>query len=130
MKLSISKATNLAIQAAKESIEKHRVGCIIYNHKHHTTGFNRVFGDVKVNTRNTKFSIHAEEMAIIKGSRIGINFHKSTMIIIRLNKNNDLRLAKPCFNCQNLICSVGIPTIYYSQDFLNRELITKNFKSL
>ena len=56
--------------------------------------------------------LHAESSVIIKH---GIsNCEGYILYVIRILKNNNLALAKPCFACQKLIQSVGIKRVYYS----------------
>lgn len=128
MKLTLQKATKIAIEVANQSTEKHKIGAVLYDNNQYITGYNHVHG-VEVPTRKNKWSIHAEEMVIIKGSRIDINFKNSILVVIRI-KNGNLRLSKPCSHCQKLIKKFEIPYIYYSSDPLHRKLSGNNFKSL
>lgn len=126
MKLII--AIKKATQVAKESTMKHKIGAILFDRNQYVTGFNHTHG-VDVPTRKNRWSIHAEEMAIIKGNRTGIDFLNSTLVVIRINKSGNIRLSKPCIHCQKLINKMKIPKVYYSSDPLRRELTPQNFKS-
>ena len=127
--MNLHQATNIAIETAKQSTEKHRVGCIIFDRKNYVSAHNRTFS-VKVANKSTPYSEHAEATTINRAIHSKINIERSTLIVVRLNTKNNLMLAKPCFACTSLIKSVGIPKIYYSNDPLHREQIPKNFKSL
>jgi deoxycytidylate deaminase len=115
MKLTIEKGISIAIESAKNStLKRYRLGCVIYDRNQYVTGYSHIHG-VEVPSRKNKWSIHAEEMAIIKGSRSNIDFKNSIMIVVRINKNGDkLKMSKPCSICQNLINQVSIPKVYYS----------------
>ena len=130
MKLTIQKATEIAISAANQSTEKHRIGCILFCNNKYVTGFNRTFNGVIVTNRATKYSNHAEASVITHALHLGFNLTQSTLVIVRVNSRGNLMLAHPCEHCKKLICKMGIPRVYYSQDPLRRELSQTNFKSL
>jgi deoxycytidylate deaminase len=128
--MNLNTATEIAIAAAKESpMIRHRVGAILFDRSNHITGYSHLHG-VEVLSRKNKWSIHAEEMAIIRGNRIGIDFFNATLVVVRINKNNELRISRPCKNCQKLINRFQIPRVYFSNDPFNREFCAENFKSL
>ena len=106
------KAARIAIEVAQQSKMRHRLGCILYDRTQYVTGYNRAFG-VTVPGRESVWSMHAEEIAIVKGSRIGIDFGSSTLVIVRVNLEGDLRKSKPCETCTKLIIKVGIKNIWY-----------------
>jgi len=110
--LTPSKAVRIAIDVAQQSTMRHRLGCIIYDRTQYVTGYNRAFG-VTVPGRESVWSMHAEEVAIIKGSRIGIDFGSGTLIVVRVNLDGDLRNSKPCEMCTRLIMKVGIKKTLY-----------------
>lgn len=110
--MNFKKALKLAKEAAKKSNMKYKLGSIIYDKKKFAIGWNRGLG-CEVETRNNSFSIHSEEMSILKGIRIGINFEEATLIVVRVSANGDVKCSKPCLNCQKLIEKVGIRQIYY-----------------
>lgn len=130
MKLNIERATKIAIESAKESCEKHRIGAILYQGNQYITGFNRTFNGVVVNGRRTPYSEHAEASVITHALHLGIDVAKSTLIVIRLNNKGSLRLAKPCKVCTSMIHQYNIKNVYFSNDPLHREFIPQNFKSL
>lgn len=107
----------LAIDEAQKSNHKQRVGCVIFNKKILLSkGYNTTQKSVKkLHPRYQRFpnSVHAEVDAIIKARKY---LKGSTLLVIRINKNNQLRISKPCFNCMTYINHVGIKNIYYSID--------------
>jgi cytidine deaminase len=129
MKLNLTKATKIAISAASQSKERHKMGAIIFTKSKYVTGFNKTFS-VKVQNRDTKYSEHAEAMVINRAIHSGIDLKQSTLIIIRINNSGNQMLARPCKYCTRLIKKMKIPTVYYSSDPLHRELSPQNFKSL
>ena len=120
MYFTIEKATQIACEVAHDStLKRYRLGCVLYDRSKYVTGYSHIHG-VIVPSRSNQWSIHAEEMAIIKGSRIGIDFPNSILLVVRINNNNDLLLAKPCPVCTNLINHFNIKRIYYSDN--NKEI--------
>ena len=110
--MKLNNAINKANLIASHSNMRYHIGAVLFDNSKHTTGFNRKF-NVSHPTRSKPFSIHAEEMAIIRGLRTNINFPNSTLVVVRVDKHNKLQRSYPCNNCQNLIQKVGIKTIYY-----------------
>ena len=99
---------------AEYSNMKFKLGAILFDDKNYSFGYNRKF-NVSCPKRPNEFSIHAEEMAIIKANRIkNFDFKNSTLVVIRINNNGELKNSFPCKNCQNLINQFNIPTVYYS----------------
>lgn len=129
MKLTIEKATEIAMNAAKESTERHKMGAVLFCGNKYVSACNRVFS-VIVTGRSTPYSSHAEASVIDHGLHLGFNLNHSTLVVVRINNKGSLMLARPCKHCQQLIESMKIPYTYYSNDPLNRELIPENFKSL
>ena len=100
--MNLNEAIKLAIQIAKQSNAKHKIGCVIFDKKNHIATWNQSFS---VQTRG-KYSNHAEAIAITHAIHLKFNFKKSTLIVVRINNQNMLMLAKPCKACTNLIKSV------------------------
>jgi len=112
--MKITKAITIAKKAALNSNAKFRVGAVLFFNDTYVFGFNRNFNVKHVN-RQKPFSIHAEEMCIIKANRImNFDFENSTLVIVRINKKSDLLLCTPCKYCQGMIHKFGIGTIYFS----------------
>ena len=110
--ITITKATEIATQSAIRSNMRFKLGAVLFDRTKYVTGWNRGFG-VTVNSRSQPWSVHAEEMAILKGVRIGIDFSNSTMVVVRINRSGNLRVSRPCETCSRLIERVGIRTIHY-----------------
>ena len=53
---------------------------------------------------------HAEDNAIRRMKKPW----KCKIISLRVNKQNDLRMARPCDRCMKLIAKSGISTVFYS----------------
>ena len=61
------------------------------------------------------FSVHAEEMCILRANKImNFDFYNSTLVVVRINKNNKLMPCTPCQYCQEMIHKFRIGTIYFS----------------
>lgn len=63
-----------------------------------------------------KFSIHAEVSAIQDALRRSSldDLKKSTLVIVRVNNNNETLNSFPCENCRRYIEEKGIKCVYYS----------------
>ncbi len=68
----------------------------------------------KYNYRNS--ATHSELHCLIKYPfpLLTIEQKNLTLINIRLNKGGQVRLSRPCINCQELLASVGVSNICYS----------------
>lgn len=112
VQLTNYKAIDIAVSAALQSNMRMKLGAVLYDRSKHVVGFNRGFG-VEVTGRERPFSIHAEEMAILKGVRVGIDFNNSTLCVVRINREGMLRCSRPCGMCSRLIEKVGIRQVWY-----------------
>lgn len=111
--MNLNQAISNATIAAKNSNMKHKLGAAIFDNKNSATGYNRKFS-VKCRTKPTNFSIHAEEMAIVRANRIPhFSFKDSTLVVVRINKSGKYKRSYPCSHCQSLIKKYNIKTIYY-----------------
>jgi deoxycytidylate deaminase len=112
LKISILKK---AIDEAKKSEHKHRIGAVIFNKKIvYSTGRNFPCKAVKhLHPKYTKYpdSIHAEIDAIIKARKDVTN---CSILVIRINKKEEIRYCFPCKYCIKYLKYVGIKNIYYS----------------
>jgi len=111
--MKLNKAISEAKKIASQSNMKFKMGAILFDNSKFVTGFNRKFS-VTHPTRWKSFSIHAEEMAILRASRVNIDFSNSTLVVVRINKNNELKRSYPCEQCQNLIQKFGVRNTYFS----------------
>lgn len=91
-------------------------------------------------------SLHAETNAILSyyGNKLSFNkkegwyFDKTKernskaknldLFVIRINHNNDICNSRPCFNCLDLMKTVGINRVYYSVD--NGDVICEHVKNM
>lgn len=113
--MNFDKIVEVAISEALKSVHKQKVGCVIYNNK----GIISKSHNSPLKSRrhlHPKFqrwpnSIHAEMDAIIK-SRSSLN--GKIMLVLRVNKNGDFRISKPCQHCMKYIEHVKIRFVHYS----------------
>lgn len=105
---------SLAVDEAKKSECHVRVGCIIFDKKRIlSSGFNEMRNHKKLHPRfqSWKGSVHAEVNTILKAKT---DLSNSCLIVVRINRKNELRLSKPCRDCMKYIEYVGIKKIFYS----------------
>ncbi len=81
-----------------------------------------------LNLRNPKYSITGEDISDRKGicaelaafikvkNTQNINFSKCVLINIRINKNKELDLARPCSSCLSLISYCNLRKVFYSNE--------------
>ena len=105
--MKLKEAVEIASNCAENSTMRHKLGAVIFDSKYHALGRNRI-----CNT-HYKDSIHAEEDAIKNANRIGINYEKSTLVVVRINNKGDFLRSFPCSKCQKLIKQMKIPLVYY-----------------
>jgi deoxycytidylate deaminase len=105
----------ICIEEAKKSIHHCRVGAVIFSNKriiskgrNHPQKATRNITKKFIRWKNT---VHAEVDAIIKARR---SLKGMSIIVIRINKKEEMKLAKPCRYCLMYIDYVGIKNIYYS----------------
>ena len=110
-----SSLINEAIKIARNGDHKQRVGCVIFSKKKTlSTGWNHCQRSVKKlhpKFQRWKGSVHAEVDAIIHAMT---DLKGASLLVIRINKKEQLRLAKPCMHCLKYIQHVGIKKVYYS----------------
>jgi len=104
---------NKAIQIAKTSnVRRGKVGSVIFTTQGKIVTFaanTSFFGD------DEKFTIHAEEFAILKLHRLRAKrFKKLNILVVRYRKcDGKISMAKPCKKCGELIGLFGL-SAYYS----------------
>jgi len=109
------KIIETVVELANKSTYYQKIGAVIF--KRNTIiskGYNQV--ETVRKHLHPKFqqwpgSIHAEVDAIIKAKQ---NLKGCEILIIRVNNDNQFRLAKPCEYCQMYLEYVKIKKIYYS----------------
>jgi cytidine deaminase len=67
---------------------------------------------------NKKFTIHAEEFAILKLNRLNpFRFKKLNLLVVRYRRvDRKLSIAKPCVKCQALLSLIDINVYYTNRD--------------
>lgn len=68
-------------------------------------------------SNRTRYSIHAEEDCIAKFIRAYYprKIKPSFIVVVRINPRGELKLSKPCDNCNRIIEESGVKT-YYTLD--------------
>lgn len=114
--------SNCLIQACIDEALKsdfcYKIGAVIFNQKgaiisrayNVANGYRR-----KIHKKFLKWqnSLHAEVLAIFN-ARCDLN--KYYMLVVRVNNKKELRLAKPCNNCQQYIEYVNLKGVFYSDN--------------
>lgn len=109
----------LAIEEAKKSNYKYKVGAIIFkSNRIYAKGHNyqsRPTGNLHPELRHPYFSIHAEIDAISKLKR---NSKNLDLLVIRIvgKKNIRLAMSKPCKYCQRAFKHILFNKIYFSNE--------------
>lgn len=110
---------DLAVSQANESeYPLFKIGCVIFKkNKVIAKSYNKVividgYYDFRIKRYKDVVSIHAEMGALIKAN--GDDVKGSNIIVVRINKNKQLRLAKPCKNCWANLKLAGIKNVIYS----------------
>lgn len=118
--MDLRKYIDIAIEEAFKGTDyRIKVGCVIFDKgKVISKGHNcrRNHRKLHPNFYNWKGEIHAEMNAIINART---DLKGCTLLVIRVNKNRQLRLSKPCKLCLRYIEHVGIKKIYYSTEMTN-----------
>jgi tRNA(Arg) A34 adenosine deaminase TadA len=93
-------------QAKKSSHSKFHHGCVLVkNGKVLSTGYNR-------DTFRGRPSEHAEEAALKDVS--DKDARGSTMVVVRVRKDNTLGMSLPCHRCMSILAKRGVNKIFYS----------------
>lgn len=113
-KMMFSPMLKAAIEEAKLSTYKqHKVAAVIFKGKRIiATAHNQVRSNkIPYKFKKVLETSHAEAHCIIKARR---NLEGYSILVVRLNNQHELRLAKPCEFCHDFINYVGISKVYYS----------------
>ena len=98
-------------------LEKNRiikVGMNNYNKIHPYHKFGHYYPTKRINSKPYQAGLHSEVSAIIRlGEEDCSNY---TFVNIRLGLKGELRMAKPCCNCQRVLDGVGFKRLYYSTE--------------
>lgn len=113
--ISSNTLLKMAITEAEKSDHQHRIGCVIFDKNTILSkGFNVSLKSAKKlhpRFRRWPNSIHAEVNAILNAKT---DLKGSDIFIVRINRKNELLLAKPCTYCLSYLHYVGIRRIIYS----------------
>lgn len=126
--MKLSKSHRAYFKAAKAisglSDYKQKIGCVVvYKHKIIGSGFNhhktnplqKKYNKYRFNEDTGFHSVHAETDALLPLiSRKDIDFSHVSLYIYREYKNGVPALARCCNSCMELIKSLGIKNIYYT----------------
>ena len=107
-------------QAEKSVFKRARVGAVIVKGKRLlSSGWNYIGYSKYLPNRPYPESIHAEQEAILgllrerrQGEMVGADIY-----VCRVNCAGNAKLARPCPVCTNLIKSVGIRRVFYTNEY-------------
>jgi tRNA(Arg) A34 adenosine deaminase TadA len=104
---------NQAIEEALKSDYKQQIAAVIFKGKRIIAVAHNAVRSNKIPYKFKNFleSSHAECQAIIKARR---SLKGYDILVIRLNRQGDLMMAKPCEFCQEFIDYVGIRNTFFS----------------
>ena len=114
-----------AIEEANLSDYQHRVAAVIFKGKRVISVAHNA---VKSNQIPYKFknffeSSHAEAEAILKARQ---NLKGYDILVVRINKMNELMMAKPCDFCEKFIDYVSLRNVFYSTNDGEIKKLTRN----
>lgn len=118
-----------AVQVAEKSdFDQFKVGAVIFRgSKILSAESNAIRSCSKLNKKFQKWenSLHAEQHSIIKARR---DLKGASMLVVRVNKNGGIGMARPCDMCWGFMEAVGIKEVYYttSTGEIARERISMN----
>lgn len=117
-----------ALVASESNFHRHHLGCIAVlknkiiassSNKLKTHPIQKLFDDKFRFTCDSEFqnmhSLHAE-IACLSMIKQDINYRDLELYIVRLRKNGEYGLARPCPSCYQYILQKGICKINYSTD--------------
>jgi len=113
--MKLNKFVKIAIEESKKSTHQQRCAAVIFKrNKIISKGFNtsqKSTKHLKKKFQKWPGTIHAEVDAIIKAKT---DLKRCSILVVRINKNEQLRLAKPCKYCQMYLEYIGIRKIFYT----------------
>ena len=104
-----------AIELAESSTSRYRVGAVIFKGSRILgVGNNelRFCSRIPAQYKNYNQSLHAEQAAILDTPRNSLK--GSSILVVRITKRGELKMAKPCKMCSTFIDYVEIKNIFYS----------------
>jgi len=113
--MNLNSIVKAAKQEALKSKDRHKIGAIIFGKKVIVSkGHNCKERSVKSLLplfQKREHSVHAEVSSIILARK---SVRGLSMLVVRVNNQGKLRLAKPCSVCMTYIRYVKIKNVYYS----------------
>jgi len=103
-------------EANKSDMLPFKVGAVIFkNNRIISYGYNakRYCGKIHPRYRNYRDSLHAEQDAILN-VKDWSKLSGASILVIRVTRQGNLSMAKPCGMCMSMIEHVGLKEIYYS----------------
>ena len=104
-------------QAHESKFLRARVGAVVVKgNRVLAVGHNRIGFSRYLPTRPYPESVHAEQQAILEllKSRRQDELIGATIYVSRIGANNNVRLARPCKCCDDLIRAVGISKVVFT----------------
>jgi len=107
--------TDLAVKEANKSYYKQKMGAVVFN-KNQFISCGHNYANRSIASHLSKYrqwetSLHAEVIAVINAKT---DLRGTSIVVVRVNNNNEFRLAKPCPSCISYLKYVGIKKVYYS----------------
>jgi len=113
--MNIANIVKIAKREALRSNDRHKIGAVIFGKKviiskGHNCKQRGAKSLLPIFQKRPK-SIHAEVAAILRAKQ---PLYRFNLLVVRVNRFGELRLAKPCDYCMAYLNYVGIKTIIYS----------------
>lgn len=91
-----------------------KIGINNYNKIHPYHKFGHYYPTKRINSKPYQAGLHSEIAAII---RLGEEYcSEYTFVNVRLGMKGELRMAKPCENCQRVLRDVGFKRLFFSTE--------------
>ena len=109
-----------AVWEASQSDYIIRVGAVLFNKKKIVaSGYNQAQRNLpwwKVAPEHQRWpnSLHAEVAAILAARS---DVRGASVLVVRMNKQNQFRQSKPCPHCMGILRERGIKKVFYSIDY-------------
>lgn len=101
-------------EVERSSHEQFKISAVIFKGPRIlSSGVNGIRSCSKINKKFQEYenSLHAEQSCILNARR---DLKGTSMLVLRVNKHGEFRMAKPCEMCRGFIEAVGIKEIYYT----------------
>lgn len=103
------------MQALKSELRAKHGAIIFKSGRIISESFNQVRGYKKIKPEFRKWhnSLHAEQAAVLRAKR---DLKGCSMLVLRIDSSNVIKMSKPCDCCSNYIKYVGISKVFYSTE--------------